>query len=251
MSKSFLSGSHNPKDVYDTIKFNIEFKRAHPHYFHPEGLLTFCGGQGSGKTLSAVSYIKRVLKKYPNAVLVTNVEIKGITNKVVTYSSLQELINLFDLVHNGEYGVIYFVDEIQVLFNALMRRNMDVRTLETISQQRKQRKHIVGTAQIFTKIDKVFREQMQYVLFCRKVLGIIQFNQFIDAQKAVEVDGKLKYDVEHNYWFFHSPKLYNAYDTTKIISSYRKEFENNVFDFTKLENLLKEIENENGGVKNV
>lgn len=241
---SFLSGSHNPKDLFETVKYKKDFSKNHPDYFKPEGLLTFCGGQGSGKTLSATNYIKRVLRKYPRAILVTNVEIKGITNQVVIYHSLQELINMFELVHNGEYGVIYFIDEIQVLFNALMRRNMDVRTLEAISQQRKQRKHIVGTAQIFLKIDKVFREQMQYVLFCRKVLGCIQFNQLIDAQKAVEVDGKLKYDVEHAYWWFHSPKLYNSYDTTKIISAYRKEYENNVFDFSALQRMMKKIENQ-------
>lgn len=237
----YLKGSINPKNIIDTTKFNIDFRKSHPDYFYPEGLLSFCGGQGSGKTLSAVQYITKVLKDYPKAVLVTNVPIEGITNQVILYSSLQELINLFDLVHNGEYGVIYFVDEIQVLFNALMRRNMDVRTLETISQQRKQRKHIVGTAQIFTKIDKVFREQMQGVILCNKVFNMIQYNQKIDGQKVVEVDGKLKYDVERNYVWFHSPKLYKLYDTSKIISAYKKEYENNAFDMSAFEKILKEI----------
>ncbi len=237
----YLKGSLNPKNLVETFKFNREFRKEHPYYFYPEGLLTFCGSQGDGKTLSAVQYISKVLKAYPRAVLVTNVEIKGISNSVVYYDSLQKLINLFDLVHNGEFGVIYFVDEIQVLFNALLRRNMDIRTLETISQQRKQRKHIVGTAQIFTKIDKVFREQMQAIILCKKVFNYIQFNQKIDGQKVVESDGKLKYDIEHNYIWFHSPKLYKLYDTSKIISSYKKEFENNIFDMSALEKMLKEI----------
>lgn len=241
----YLKGSINPKNLVDTAKYNIEFRKSHPDYFYPEGLLSFCGDQGSGKTLSAVQYITKILKDYPKAVLVTNVHIEGIKNQVVEYSSLQELINLFDLVHNGEYGVIYFIDEIQVLFNALLRRNLDVRTLETISQQRKQRKHIVGTAQIFVRIDKIFREQMQGVVLCNKLLNCIQYNQRIDGQKVVEVDGKLKYDVERNYIWFHSPKLYNLYDTSKIISAYRKEYENNAFDMSAFEKVLKEI-NEGG-----
>lgn len=237
---SFFSGSLNPRNIVDTVKYKKKFNKEHPNYFKPSGLLTFCGGQGTGKTLSAVQYITKVLKKYPKAVLVTNVEIKGITNNVVYYTNLQELINMFDIVKNGEYGVIYFVDEIQVLFNALMRRNMDVRTLEAISQQRKQRKHIVGTAQVFMRIDKTFREQMEYVVFCRKVFGVVQVNQFVDAQKSTEVDGILKYDVERSYIWFHSPKLYELYDTSKVISAYRKEFENNVFDFSALKNQLEQ-----------
>ena len=211
---SFLSGSLNPRNIVDTVKYKKKFNREHPNYFKPSGLLTFCGGQGTGKTLSAVQYITKVLKKYPKAVLVTNVEIKGIINNVVYYTNLQELINMFDIVKNGEYGVIYFVDEI--------------------------RKHIVGTAQVFMRIDKTFREQMEYVVFCRKVFGVVQVNQLVDAQKSTEVDGILKYDVERSYIWFHSPKLYELYDTSKVISAYRKEFENNVFDFSALKNQLEQ-----------
>lgn len=243
MSK-FLRGSLNPKNIIDTVKYNKEFKKEHPDYFEPCGLLTFCGSQGTGKTLSAVQYISKVLKAYPKAILVSNVEIKGITNKVLHYDNLQDLINMFDVVSNGEYGVIYFVDEIQVLFNALMRRNMDIRTLEAISQQRKQRKHIVGTAQVFMRIDKTFREQMNYVVFCHKVLKVLQVNDLVDAQKSVELDGQLKYKVEHRFFWFHSPKIYELYDTSKVISAYRKEFNNDVFDFSLYEKQLKQAKKE-------
>lgn len=43
------------------------------------GLLVFCGGQGSGKTLSAVQYVKKLCEQYPRAILVTNVKIERFT----------------------------------------------------------------------------------------------------------------------------------------------------------------------------
>ena len=112
--KRFLRGSLNPKNLIQTIKFKVHFNKEHPNYFYPEGLLCFCGRQGSGKTLSAVSYIKKVCKAYPKCVLVSNIEIKGIENQIVHYSTLQELINMFDLVHNGEY--VYVVSFVEISF---------------------------------------------------------------------------------------------------------------------------------------
>lgn len=49
MDVDLLSGSLNPKNIIDCIKFNRNFRREHPEYFEPEGLLVFCGGQGSRK----------------------------------------------------------------------------------------------------------------------------------------------------------------------------------------------------------
>lgn len=217
------------------------------------GLLTFCGPQGSGKTISAVNYIIQLAKFYPKLILVSNVEIKedlpeGL--KVLYYSNLDKLIEYFEIINNGEYGVIYFVDEIQVLFNALLKRGMSVQVLEVISQQRKQRKHIIGTAQVFMKIDKVFREQMYTVAICKKLLGLIQYNQIIDGTTITEESGKPKFnDIKARRLYLHSPKMFNRYDTSAIISAYRKEFKDSVMTddaFLRLKKLAEEGENQNG-----
>ena len=51
-----LRGSMKLSDLRASLRYKAEFRREHPTYFDPEGLLVFCGPQGSGKTLSAVQY---------------------------------------------------------------------------------------------------------------------------------------------------------------------------------------------------
>ena len=96
----------------------MAFKKAHPEYFDPEGLLIFCGAQGSGKTLSAVQYVKKVCKAYPKAILCTNVAITGLPEEtqVVEYDGIECLKTL----ENGYAGVIYFIDEIHLEFKRRM-----------------------------------------------------------------------------------------------------------------------------------
>ena len=71
-----LSGSLNPFNLIKVIKFRLDFAKSHPDYFIPEGLLVFCGSQGSGKTLSAVQYSTKCLDKYEKTIFCTNVEVK-------------------------------------------------------------------------------------------------------------------------------------------------------------------------------
>lgn len=237
----FMNESINLKHAIDVFKFNRDYRRAHPDEMHVSGLLTFCGAQGEGKTLSAVNYLKQLIDFYPKSILVTNTEIKGLPEdyKVIMYKNLNELIKYFEIINNGEYGVIYFIDEIQVLFNALLKRGMNVEVLEVISQQRKQRKHIIGTAQVFMKIDKVFREQMKNVVICSKKIGCLQWNKLIDGDSLVEENGKVKFDVKKYAIWFHQPKMYTSYDTYSIISAYREEFKNSVIDTESLNTLMK------------
>lgn len=44
----FLNGSLNPVNAFRCIREKIKFRKAHPDYFEPSGLLTFCR---SGKVL--------------------------------------------------------------------------------------------------------------------------------------------------------------------------------------------------------
>lgn len=222
-----LEGNKDFRNLVRVYKYKNEFFKNNPDYFHPSGFLTFCGDQGEGKTLSAVQYIKQLCDTYPKAILVSNVEIKGISNTVIYYETYDELMKYMDTIRNGLFGVIFFIDEIQTLFNALLKRGMDIRVIENISQLRKQRKHIIGTAQRFMKIDKVLREQMKTCIFCHCYFGMIQRNEFIDVSQGTEKDGKFVYKVKESYLWFHYPEIYESYDTYKIISNARKEFENN------------------------
>ena len=66
---------------------------------------------------------------------------------------------------NGEKGVIYFIDEIQLYFNSLQSKNINMDVMTQISQQRKQRIHIIATSQVFGRMAKPLREQFSSVIF--------------------------------------------------------------------------------------
>lgn len=222
MDINLLSGSLNPKNIIDLVKYRHRFRKENPEYFYPEGLLVFCGSQGSGKTLSAVQYVKKLCEEYPRAILVTNTKIEGLPahTAVVPYEGIESLTSHT----NGLAGVIYFIDEIHLEFNSLESKNVPIEVMIEVSQQRKQRKHIVGTSQVYMRMAKPLREQIKNVVICKNFFKCLQFNRLIDGESAHEENGKLKFDtVKHVFWF-HSPKLYGCYDTYAKMKRYSKEW---------------------------
>lgn len=219
METKLLEGSLNPVNVARVVKHNREFYASHPGYFRPEGLLVFCGEQGSGKTLSAVQYVKKLCAEYPAAILCTNVQIDGLPEEteVVEYDGL----NCLKTLENGYYGVIYLIDEIHLEFNSLESKNIDIE----VSQQRKQRKHIIGTSQVYGRLAKPFREQIRNVVLCSNFCRVLQINTLIDGAKSVEKDGHLITESVKKFYWFHSPDLYDSYDTYAKMKRYKKEWQ--------------------------
>lgn len=222
MDYELLTGSKNPKKVFDSIKFDLNFRKQNPDYFEPEGIMIFCGSQGSGKTLSAVQYIKKVCEKFPKAILCTNVDISGLpdSTQVIEYDGLECLKN----IENGYNGVIYFIDEIHLELNSLESKNIDMDTIVELSQQRKQRKHIVGTSQVYMRMAKPLREQVKDIVLCRNFFKYIQYNKLIDGFNSYEEGGKLKAEVVKVRIWLHSPDLYGSYDTYAKMRRYKKEW---------------------------
>ena len=218
----FLRNSLNPIGAAEVIKYNIDFRAEHPDYFDPSGLLIFCGSQGSGKTLSAVQYVKKLCFQYKKAILVTNVEISGLPEwtQVIEYDGINSLTD----INNGYYGVIYLIDEIHLEFNSLESKNIPIEVMTEISQQRKQRKHIVGTTQIYARLAKPLREQIKWCVLCRNILGFFQFNTLIDGDQTVEKDGHLITETAKKIFWFHRPVMYTCYDTFAKMKRYRKEW---------------------------
>lgn len=222
MNIDSLRGSCNPMNIIHSIQHDINFRKAHPDYFEPEGILIFCGSQGSGKSLSAVQYIKGICRRFPKAILVTNVEIFGLPEetKVVEYDGLDCLKN----IENGYHGVIYYIDEIHLELNSLESKNIDMDTIVELSQQRKQRKHIVGTSQVYMRMAKPLREQVKDIVLCKNYFKYFQRNILIDGFGSHEENGELVSDIVHKYLWFHSPELYNSYDTYAKMKRYKEEW---------------------------
>ena len=153
-----------------------------------------------------------LLRAFPNAILCSNVKIYGLPDSVryVQYTGL----DCFDKYNNGFEGVIFLIDEIHIEFNSLESKNMPVSIITEIAQQRKQRKHIVGTSQVFGRIAKPFREQFKYVVQCKTFFGLMSFNRVSRGEDIeTKIDESISCPVYRRYFFFHSPKLYQSYDT--------------------------------------
>lgn len=222
MKSELLSGSLRPRDGLAALRYKSAFRKAHPEYFDPEGLLVFCGPQGSGKTLSAVQYCRKVLAQYPACKFVSNVHIDGLppTTEVIEYDGIDTLSD----VTNGYAGVLYLIDELHLEFNSLESKNISIEEMTEFAQQRKQRKHIVGTSQVFMRLAKPLREQIKRVVLCQNYFGLVQHNTEIDGTTAVEENGELKAQVIANYWWIHTPELYGSYDTYAKMKRYKKEW---------------------------
>ena len=182
------------------------------------GISIFCGPQGSGKTLSMVHYAKPIIKDNPKAIIVTNFEVKyleDLPNKVVPYTGFE----CFQ-IENGIYGVIYLLDEIHLILNSLESKGVPLSVIVELSQQRKQRKLILGSSQVYSRMAKPLREQIQNVIVCKNYLSVFQFNYLINAFETEEVDGKLKVHKSKTSFFFHRREDYLNYDTYKKMSQY-------------------------------
>lgn len=157
---------------------------------------------------------------------------------VVAYDGLDCIKNLA----NGLEGVFYLIDEIHLEFNSLESKNIPIEIMVEVSQQRKQRKHIVGTSQVYMRLAKPLREQIDTVVICKNYLSCIQYNKVINGKTAVEENGKLHAEILHKFLWFHMPSLYESYDTFAKMKRYRNEWKgvsrSNIYSSGGVENGL-------------
>ena len=217
--KEFLKGSLNPKHVFATMRHNILFARNNPDYFYPAGIWVFCGPQGSGKTLSAVQCLQKMCKEYPKAIVCTNLDIKGIDNEIIPFEDYEQLKTL----DNGIKGIIFFLDELHILWNSLESKDIPITEMACFCQMRKNRRVIIGTSQVYSRIAKPIREQLQYAIDCKNYFGILQVNNVLDPSESIEKNGTLEAKHITTKFWFHRPELYNSYDTLFKIEKAKRE----------------------------
>lgn len=193
-----------------------KIKNSNPDELSVTGINIFTGPQGSGKSLSMIHYAKEIIKDNPKAIIVTNLEFNfKVPNEVRRYSGFDDF-----KIENDIYGVIYILDEIHLILNSLESKGVPLSVIVELSQQRKQRKLILGTSQVYSRMAKPLREQIQNVIVCKNFFKLLQFNYLINAFETKEVDGELKVKKTKVSFFFHSKGDYLAYDTYKKMDMY-------------------------------
>ena len=192
----------------------IDIVNRNPDEFKEYGLHMVCGEQGSGKTISVVEMLLRMKEQYPKVKIRTNMSYKYQDDTILDWKDLVKN-------DNGEYGQIEVLDEIQTWFSSMESKNFPPEMLTEISQQRKQRKMLIGTAQVFSRIAKPIREQTTFVYCPMTLLGCLTIvrktkPQYWDDEKQI-----FRRYIK-TYFFVHNSKIRNAFDTYEKVERYTK-----------------------------
>ena len=200
------------------IKAQIwKIRNKNPEELDVTGINIFTGSQGSGKSLSMIHVFKKLISDFPKAIVVTNLEFNfKIPNKIKKYEGFEDF-----KIENGIYGVIYLLDEIHLILNSLESKGVPLSIIVELSQQRKQRKLILGTSQVYSRMAKPLREQIRNIIICKNYFSLFQINYLVDAFESQEDNnGKLKFKKMKVSFFFHRKEDYLAYDTYKKMDTY-------------------------------
>ncbi|MBR6695379.1 MAG: hypothetical protein IKL70_03085 [Oscillospiraceae bacterium] len=199
------------KNIFVTLlwyfpkRFIKDYFNRDPNDLDLYGVHIWCGEQGSGKSVGVVEWLLYLKNRYPEVKIRSNIDLKFQDGKITSWKDLI-------LCNNGKKGQIEFLDEIQNWFSSNESKNFPVEMLQEITQQRKQRKIIVGTVQAFQRTAKPIREQTTLLYYPFTVGGCLTFVRVykpkLDSEGAVE-----KLSLRKLYWFVHTDELRNSYDT--------------------------------------
>ena len=182
-----------------------------PDFFPYQGLIIFEGRQGNGKTISAIQFARQMQREYSKSKVITNLNYKFQNDELNHWSKL---------IHykNGIYGVIAVLDETQNWFSSNQSKNFPPEMLQVVTQNRKNRRIILGTAQNFYLLAKAIRSQTTEVRRCATFFGCLtlvrRFEPILDSEGNVQEFKKRGF-----YFYVHDEELRNSYDTYHVIES--------------------------------
>ena len=192
-------------------QFITDIENREPGYFPYQGCIIFTGRQGSGKTVSLVQYMRSMQREYPKSKVITN----------LAYRDEDDVLNDWRPLltyKNGIYGVICAIDEMQNWFSSNQSKDFPPEMLQVITQNRKNRRIILGTSQVFTRLSKPLREQATEVRECHTFFGCLTI--VVRKEPILGCEGDVtEYKNKGWYCFVHDQDLRDSYDTYKVIDS--------------------------------
>lgn len=182
--------------------------------FPYKGMIIYTGRQGNGKTISLVRDMMLMQKEYSKCKVITNLAYKYENNSLKHWKQLTNY-------NNGKYGVICAIDETQNWFSSNQSKNFPPEMLQTITQNRKNARIILGTAQNFYLLAKAIRSQTTEVRECFTLFGCLTVVH--RREPILDTDGNV---VEFKnlgwYFFVHNNEIRDSYDTYKVIETLAK-----------------------------
>lgn len=209
--------------VNDFYRYKIK-KEVKPYDYY--GVYLFCGRVGCGKTISMVEKAKRIKERYPNIKIYSNFD-TDITDGIITYwEQIRDLTNRDQ--YGEEQGILFLFDEIHLTFSSQGWQAAPDDLLSYVSLQRKNKKCIFCSSQVWTRVNKVIREQADYVIECKSFFKsrIVRNKYYLQEDYAVNGEqkdsGMRKRQVMKKYCFTATDKLRGLYDTNEIIRGLKK-----------------------------
>ena len=71
----YLRRKKNIGDVPDLVGQQLRIRSTYYDIFPHSGILLFCGSQGTGKSVSAVHYVRNLIEDFPRVRIVTNMDV--------------------------------------------------------------------------------------------------------------------------------------------------------------------------------
>lgn len=143
----------------------------------PIGTRVYKGFQGSGKSLSMNKYIRDIRRAFPNCLVFSNLKLSDID---YFFIDNDEKLKLALSAQNGAEGVLIALDEAQLYFGKKTGISLDVFT--AICQQRKDRRRLIFTSQIWEDLDVSLRKQVKEIVSCRCLFGSVMVNTIYDGE---------------------------------------------------------------------
>lgn len=222
-----------------------DFRRKRdPDEFRPNGAQIYYGYQGEGKTLSAIHHLIKLKRRYPKAIICTNLELTGYTalqardeetvksyirrgikadSYYIRFDTFNEFLAVLRYARNGKYGTILLADEIHNYLHSHDSKGVPLWVVQAISQQRKQYMVVIGTVQVYDDVVKPIRTQTDNMIKCRRI-GYLIINKAYDPRDLENDYGELIGKPRKVGFYFITQKLRDSYDTRQVIDSGREIF---------------------------
>lgn len=236
------------KRYWSSISFATIWEDFHadrdPNFMSPIGSQVYCGKQGEGKTFALVFHSTIVKYLYPKAIVVSNVKLLNMkpreapsdhtalknllsgasfkpSKEYLLYSDYKDIIFMLRYLRNGDYGVIFIIDEMHQYFHSHDSKSIPAWVPQVFSQQRKQRILILGSAQKWEDVIKTVRDQLQNVIICSRFGYFIRTYAF-DPDEITKEFGNSNVPIKNKGWIFMNKETLNSYDTFQVINSGRQ-----------------------------
>ena len=186
-------------------QFVLDMFTRDPNEFQLYGFHLFVGEQGSGKTVATAEFLRRIQKQFPLVHVATNFDYKYQDSSIDNWKDL-----VFN--NNGVYGQADVIDEVQNWFSCNQSKDFPPEMIQEITQQRKQRKILIGTTQRFERMAKPLREQVNYLYYPITIAGCLTIVKV--CKPSVDADGQLtKLRGARFYFFVHDKEIRESFDT--------------------------------------